>query len=1127
MTRSTAIIIMLSAALTISVFAHAAPRELTPEPGNLEGSWLFRTDPAETGEKDGWAAPACDDSGWRTLQAPGYWEAQGITDPRPGQPPKPLTGGAAYTDYDGIAWYRLHFVAPADWAGQNLLLTLGSVDDGDRTFLNGELVGETPGPNPPPNAPPSVSILRSYKVPAALLKPGAENVIAVRVFDGGGPGGIMGPMLSLIPEKVMAEMKKLPQSDRPLAQRFADPPASNRIIKIIHSWPDDAVSQDTLIAGLISQGFGGVVSNCSFTDYLESPAKWQAYVRAMTEAKQAGMSLWLYDERGYPSGAAGGLTMEGKLMPANNPRTGEPSDKTPPPPALHPEWEAQGLLIADAETTGKPVSVKLPPGKLVLAAAYPVTKGDVAWQRPTDLSAQVADGKLDWQPPDGTWRVMVVTQDRLYEGTHSAVSLGDRLPYINLLMPEATAGFLKVTHERYAEHLGPDLGKYLVSTFTDEPSLMSLFIAPMPYRCLPWAPALPTEFKARRGYAIDPIIPALVADDGPTGRKARYDFWLTIGELVSENYFGQIQTWCHQHNILSGGHLLMEEELLNHTPLYGDLFRCARRLDASSIDCLTSNPPEVPWFSARLLCSAGELEGHTVSMCETSDFAQFYRPPGDKREPRNVTEAEIRGTCNRLMVGGINTITSYYTWGGLSATQLRRVNNWVGRCSTMLRGGHQVADIALLYPTESIWPRYTPARQGGTDAPFAQQVQQAYFSATDSLFAAGREFCYVDSRALIEAKPTDGALAHGNLRWRVLVLPSADTMPLAAWENVRRFWQSGGAVVALDCLPANSEKDFPSKAVQALAQEIFGRGEAAGFQANANGGVGVFLPVGSEQLLPSVLDSLIGRDLDVSAKASPLRVTHRQVDGSEVYFVINDSAAKFAGVISLGVTGAGEQCDPANGKMTALNSGDRIAVSFEPYGGMLFRFAQAKAPRRLKVASGALPGLTMKPLPACEPVVGGGEFVKKELLADAEHSRPDDPAWTISGTITKTKVDTHEWAVFNYDKPVDLGDMDCLVVQTWAPEGQTTPAQLIVMVIDQDGEVYYTEVGRGLGAPGRRQAFLPKTRFQPGPWVKQPKSELAWDRIAHIQVGWGGYLGTEGEKVEFSLTLPQMGKTGK
>ena len=110
---------------------------------------------------------------------------------------------------------------------------------------------------------------------------------------------------------------------------FAHPPAGSRILKIIHSWPDDPAAQDALIQRLAGQGFGGVVCNVSFKEYLVSDAKWKAFTRAVEEAKKAGFALWLYDEKGYPSGTAGGIVLRG-----------------------HPEWEARGLLISDAEVRG-------------------------------------------------------------------------------------------------------------------------------------------------------------------------------------------------------------------------------------------------------------------------------------------------------------------------------------------------------------------------------------------------------------------------------------------------------------------------------------------------------------------------------------------------------------------------------------------------------------------------------------------------------------------------------------------------------------------------------------------------------------------------------------------------------
>ncbi|MCL5745203.1 MAG: hypothetical protein M1541_14970, partial [Acidobacteria bacterium] len=843
-------------------------------------------------------------------------------------------------------------------------------------------------------------------------------------------------------------------------ERFAQPPAEARILKIIHNWPDPPGAQDQLISRLRAQGFGGVVCNVSFEQYLESDAKWSVFTRAVEEAKKAGtgsqtrslafggpLALWLYDERGYPSGNAGGITLRD-----------------------HPEWEARGLLVADTETAGGPVALELPPGALVLAGAFAIRGGTIDVTQRLNLAAAVHDGKLNWQAPGGRWHVMAITESRLYEGTHAEGNLHARIPYINLLMPEPTVRFIDVTYGGYARYLGDDLGKYFMATFTDEPSLMSLFLRPMPYRPLPWAPNLPTEFRKRRGYALDTaLLPALVAEAGPAGAKIRYDFWQTVGELVSENYFGQIQTRCRQYHVPSGGHLLAEEGIVGHVPLYGDFFRCIRRLDAPSIDCLTSVPAEVPWFIARLLSSAAELEGRPLVMSETSDHSQHYRPAGDPRPRHVVTEAEIRGTCNRQIVAGINCITSYYSFTDLADEQLRRLNEWVGRCCTALRGGHQVADVAVLYPTESLWTRFVPSRHWTREAAAAARIESLYRTAAESLFRSQRDFTFIDSRAVQEATVESSALVHGQLCWRVIVLPGVDTLPLAAWENLAKFVRQGGAVIALGSLPANSESEFPSARVQALAKEVFGESGAGSasvrepqshtngtpnathrvWEPNITGGAGIFLPFGLEGLLPQVLDGLLEPDVKVAGAKSPVRVTHRHLDEREVYFIINDSAKLWAGRVDFAATGAGERWNPATGQREETLIGSTVRLSLEPYGAAIFRFTAAKPPQRRASTGGALPNLVLHTAAAVEPVMGHGEFVRAELTPDDAHSRPGSPAWQAAAVLTKAKVDTHLFLQFHYAPPLDLSDADCLAIESWVPEGQSTPSQLLVILHEE------------------------------------------------------------------------------
>jgi hypothetical protein len=890
------------------------------------------------------------------------------------------------------------------------------------------------------------------------------------------------------------------------------PPAEARILKIIHNWPDPSDAQDQLINRLRTQGFGGVVCNVSFEQYLESEAKWLAFARAVNEAKKAGLALWLYDERGYPSGNAGGLTLRD-----------------------HPEWEARGLLVADTESQGGPVALELPPGKLVLAGAFPVRDGNIDMAKKVDLAAEVRAGKPDWQAPPGRWRVMAITENRLFEGTHAEGNLHAKIPYINLLLPEPTARFVDVTYGGYAQHLGDDLGKYFEATFTDEPSLMSLFLRPMPYRPLPWASNLPTEFEKRRGYALDAaLLPALVADAGPAGAKSRYDFWLTVGELVSENYFGQIQARCRRYRVPSGGHLLAEEGLVGHVPLYGDFFRCLRRLDAPSIDCLTSVPPEVPWFIARLVSSAAELEGRTLVMSETSDHAQRYRPAGDQRPRRTVTEAEIRGTCNRQIVAGVNCITSYYSFADLSDEQLRRLNEWVGRCCTALRGGHQVADVAILYPVESLWTRFVPSRHWTREAAAAARVENLYRAAAESLFAAQRDFTFIDSRAIREAAAASSALVHGPLRWRVVILPGADTLPLAAWENLARFVRQGGVLIALGALPANSESEFPSARVQTLATEIFGASGAGSpsvlepeSRVNAAGGMGIFLPGGLEGVLPLVLDGLLEPDVKVAEAKSPLRVTHRRLDNREVYFVINDSAKPWTGEVEFAAAGTGERWNPATGQSEETLTTSAAGLSLEPYGAAFFRFASARPPQRRTITGGALPNLALHSVPAAEPTMGHGEFVRAQLTSDAARSRDGSPAWHAAAVLTRAQVDTYLFLLLRYPQPLDLRDTDCLALETWVPDGQATPSQLLVILHEEGGGDFLAETGRSLAAPGRERNFIAWSRFQLAGWSKDADGVLDLKRVSDIRIGWGGYLGAEGEKVQFSVALPQVGAVAR
>ena len=129
-------------------------------------AWLQAFTDQDQGYQNGqplWIAPDFDDAPWPTMDVPQLWESTGL----PG--------------YDGVVWFRKSFDLPAAWEGRDLDLHLAMIDDVDTTWVNGVLVGHTAQWNQP----------RAYTVPADALTPG-RNVIAIRVLDTGGGGGIYG-----------------------------------------------------------------------------------------------------------------------------------------------------------------------------------------------------------------------------------------------------------------------------------------------------------------------------------------------------------------------------------------------------------------------------------------------------------------------------------------------------------------------------------------------------------------------------------------------------------------------------------------------------------------------------------------------------------------------------------------------------------------------------------------------------------------------------------------------------------------------------------------------------------------------------------------------------------------------
>jgi sialate O-acetylesterase len=110
-------------------------------------------------------SPEFNDSGWPEMSLPASFEK--------------ATG-----DFDGAVWFRKTIEVPQNMNGMDLEISLGPIDDMDRTYFNGNLVGSTEDPG-------LWQKDRIYEIPASMVKAGS-NIVAVRVLDNQGGGGIFG-----------------------------------------------------------------------------------------------------------------------------------------------------------------------------------------------------------------------------------------------------------------------------------------------------------------------------------------------------------------------------------------------------------------------------------------------------------------------------------------------------------------------------------------------------------------------------------------------------------------------------------------------------------------------------------------------------------------------------------------------------------------------------------------------------------------------------------------------------------------------------------------------------------------------------------------------------------------------
>lgn len=231
---------------------------------------------------------------------------------------------------------------------------------------------------------------------------------------------------------------------------------------------------------------------------------------AIDDAARRGMTVILYDEGMYPSGASSGQVV-----------------------AENPAFACRGFVPMPGDATDLPAGWHR-------VACVPRIDG---------FLLTVIDRPLD------SW-----IRGLHYTGDDNRRSASDwtardtpetRPPAADLLNPDSVACFIRLVYQRYYERFGRHFGTTIPAIFTDEPMVMG---RGWPGDARPGTTGILEHVSRVLGYDFTPHLPALWHDEEPDAAVHRAAYRRAILHRLEDTYYRPLHDWCETHGVALTGH---------------------------------------------------------------------------------------------------------------------------------------------------------------------------------------------------------------------------------------------------------------------------------------------------------------------------------------------------------------------------------------------------------------------------------------------------------------------------------------------------------------------------------------------------------------------------------------------
>jgi hypothetical protein len=744
-----------------------------------------------------------------------------------------------------------------------------------------------------------------------------------------------------------------------LLESFADPPTDCRP----HTrwwWMGNAITKDDIslqLREMHAQGIGGVeqitmqpVYEKGNVPYL-SDAYFDLLKHTVAEARDLGMSVslnfggpgwiwggdWVPPDQRNQSLLSSSMRIQG---PAHIDQA-LPLDATINPRDMrsYPRIEPEDRLIA--VVAGRERDGVLDPNSLI------------------EITARVRDRRLQWNVPEGAWRLMAFWAT-IPEGGNA----------VNHIDKQAMAHYVEYLGAKYAGALGGEFGKTIDSLFGDS------FEVPVHRNGIYWSDTLPDEFAARKGYDLITRLPAIWWEVGEIAPKIRYDVNHVLHQLGMDAFFETFTTWCTANNVKS------------RVQPYGfvtDNLEGAGAVDLPEMEITAGEKDAVPWFDTRIgpkkyVASGAHLYGRNIVTTEAYTYLHW--------EPYRATLEELKISSDIFLRSGAN---KFYNHGFIASPErdiapsrgfyaaihispdnvwwryYRHLSDYIARACFLLRQGRFHADVAIYSPLANQWTKDAlNARRWTRDFDWGDLGRL--------LISNGYDFDLINDDALQRLASFDGpALRVGEMAYSMLILPKIEALPLASLEQIEAYVKQGGILIALERVPeascglANHERN--DQKVREIVGKLFdkpaGR-NSTGEHAYGTGKTYWLAPVMHRGILDrhsaqfdpflKVLRGIVRPDMAIDFVRYDLRENdglaciHRTSDQRDIYFVTNVQDRPVDMDVTFRVSDAAPwQWDPYTGDVRPLHQyeelsgGTSVPLNLQAYASTFLLFERGEA----------------------------------------------------------------------------------------------------------------------------------------------------------------------------------------